>query len=179
MPNITVNTREVHLGVNIDPKDKEPTAQFNYIVELQKLVAQILNELGRISANDHEALEKMKNKYMDASLRNADLQTQLAKANLNISFVSFAVNCTRLFLPNADDKEIVQLISNQSNNLAGMYTAGIQSQMSESSAVSQIKLEEFRMKQSAKQADGNAKQDYLSLLQSVGENQKSASRAGG
>lgn len=179
MPNITVNKREVHLGVNIDPKETVPKVQFNYIIELQKLVAQILNELGRISANDHESLEKMKNKYMDASLRNADLQTQLAKANMNISFVSFAVNCTRLFLPNADDKEIVQLISNQSNNLAGMYTAGIQSQMSESSAESQLELEKYRTKTAAKQSDGNAKQDYMSLLQSVGENQKSASRASG
>jgi hypothetical protein len=178
MPNVTLNTREVHIGVKIGSKDKESKAQFNYIVELQKLVAQILTELGRISANDHESLEKMKSKYMDASLRNADLQTQLAKANMNISFVSFAVNCTRLFLPNADDKEIVQLISNQSNNLAGMYTAGIQSQMSESSAESQLELEKYRTKTASKQSSDGNKQDCMELLRAAGANQTNASRPG-
>ena len=179
MSNLTVNTKTVHLEVIADRKNETPESRFNYITEIQKLVAQILTELGRISAHDHESIEKMKNKFMNASLKNANLQSDLGIVNRNIGIASFAVICARVFMPNVDDKEIVSLISNQTANLGGMYTAGLQSQMSETSAESQLELEKYRTKTAAKQSDGNAKQDYLSLLQSVGENQKSASRAGG
>jgi hypothetical protein len=121
----------------------------------------------------------MKNKFMIASLKSATLQVELGKANRNIGIASFAIICARLFMPNADDKEIIQLISNQAGNLGGMYTSSLQSQMGETSAESQLELEKYRTKTASNQSNGNTKQDYLSLLQSVGENQKSASRAGG
>lgn len=179
MSDLTVNTRNIHIEIETDLKNKKPEERFNYIVEIQKLVAQILAELGRISAHDHESIEKMKNKFMDASIKNANLQTDLGKANKYIGIASFALMSVRLFLPNADDKEIINIISNQAPNLAGMYTSGIQSRMQETSAESQLELEKYRTKTAAKQSDGNAKQDVLALLQAVAENQKSASRAGG
>jgi len=179
MSTITVNRKTIHLDISADLKKKGPEERFNYIVEIQKLVAQILTELGRISANDHESIEKMKHKFMDASLKNAHLQGELGKANRNIGIAAFGVMCIRLFMPNSDDKEIVQIISQQSANLGSMYTSGYQSEMNKASAESQLEIEKYRTKTAAKQSDGNAKQDYLSLLQSVGENQKSASRSGG
>ena len=180
MSDLTVNTRNIHLEIETNNlKNSKPEERFNYIVEIQKLVAQILTELGRISAHDHESIEKMKNKFMDASIKNANLQTDLGKANKYIGIASFALMSVRLFLPNADDKEIINIISNQAPNLAGMYTSGIQSRMQETSAESQLELEKYRTKTAAKQSDGNAKQDVFALLQAVAENQKSASRAGG
>jgi len=179
MSNLTVNRKTIQIDVSPDLKNKSPEERFNYIVEIQKLVAQILTELGRISANDHESIEKMKHKFMDASLKNARLQGELGKVNRNIGIAAFGVMCIRLFMPNPDDKEIIQIISQQSTNLGSMYTSGYQAQMNEASAESQLELEKYRTKTAAKQSDGNAKQEYLSLLQSVGQNQTSASRAGG
>jgi len=179
MTKVSVDNRTVHVNVVVDSKQKEGEERFNYIVEIQKLVAQILTELGRISSHDHESIERMKNKFMDSTLKHAKLQTDYGRVNRNMSIASFAVICVRLFMPNADDKEIVQLLSGQLPTLGGMYTTGLKSQMDECSAESQLELEKYRTKTAAKQSDGNAKQDYMSLLQSVGENQKSASRAGG
>ena len=179
MAEVTVNTRTVHLDVAVDLKNKDDKHRFNYIVEIQKLVAQILTELGRISANDHESIERMKHKYMEASLKNAALQGELGKANRNIGFVAFGVMCARLFMPNADDQAIIGILSNQTEHLAGLYTAGYQSEMQKTSAESQLELEKYRTKTASKQSDGSTRQDYMSLLQAVGENQRSASRAGG
>jgi hypothetical protein len=179
MADVTIHNRGVEIGLSVDLKNKEGENRFNYIVEIQKLVAQILTELGRISANDHESIEKMKNKFMDATLKHAGLQTDYGRVNRNMSIASFAVFSVRLFLPNIDDRELVQILSNQLPSLGGMYTSGLQSQMHKANAEGQLELEKYRTKTAAKQSDGNAKQDYLSLLQSVGENLKSASRANG
>ena len=179
MTNLKINTRTVEVGVNVDSKKVSETEKFNYIVEIQKLVAQILTELGRISENDHESIEKMKHKFLDATLKYAHLQNENGRVNRNMSIASFAVFSVRLFMPNMDDKELVQIISQQLPSLGGMYTSGIQSKMHEANAESQLELEKYRTRTASKQSDGNAKQDYMSLLQSVGENQKSASRPGG
>ncbi len=83
----------------------------------------------------------------------------------------------RLFVPNMDDKEILNIISTQAPSLGGMYTAGIQSQMHTSGAKSQLELEKLRTKTADKQTEGN-KQDYLSLLQSIAQNLITASQGG-
>lgn len=175
MPNLTVNTRTVQLDIKADMKDKTPEERFNYIVEIQKLIRQILTDLGRISTSDHDSLEKMKHRYLNESLKNAGLQTEYGKVNRNISIAAFAIMSVRLFMPNVDDKEILNIISTQAPSLGGMYTAGIQSQMHASNAESQLELEKLRSKTADKQTEGN-KQDYLSLLQSVAQNLVSASQ---
>lgn len=179
MSNLTIHKKVVEAEMSVDFRKENPEISFNYILEVQKLVAQILTELGRISANDHETIEKMKHKFMTATLKHSQLQTDYGRVNRNLGIASFAIISARLFMPNADDKEIVQLLSQQIPSFGGMYTTGLQSQIGEVSAESQLELEKYRTKAAAKQSDGNTKQDMMSLLQSVGENQKSASRSGG
>jgi len=155
----------------------EEVKQFNYITEMQKLVGQIFSQLSRISANDHETIERMKEKYMNATLKSAHLQIDSGRVGRNIGVITFTVFCLRLGFPNGEDKEIVGVISQQIPNLGGMYTSGLQSQMNEKNAEATLEMEKYRTKTQAKVSEGNAKQDYVALLQSVGENQKSASRA--
>lgn len=177
MSNLTVTNSINDVKTNLINAGSEKS--FNYIIELQKLVAQILTELGRISANDHESIERMKNKFMNASLTNAMLQTDFGRVNRNIGIAAFAITCARLVMPNVDDREILNIVSQQAPNLGGMYTSCLQSEMQKVGAESQLELEKYRTKTAAKQSDGSAKQDFIGLLQAVGENLKSASRANG
>ena len=176
MSDLVVNTTVNNTATNRVNVSSESC--FNYVIEMQKLCAQIFNELGRISANDHEAIERMKNKFMNASLTNASLQSDYGRVNRNIGIASFAVISARLFMPNVDDREILNIISQQAPNLGGMYTSGLQSEMQKTSAESQLELEKYRTKTAAKQSDGSVKQDIMGLLQGVLQNQVSASRAG-
>jgi len=175
-----MNSTRTNIELDTKPVTEEETEKrFNYIVEIQKLVAQILTELGKISSSDHESIERMKNKFMDSSLRYAHLQSDYGRVNRNMSIASFAVFSVRLFMPNADDQQITELLSKEFSSLGGMFSTGIKCKMDLASAESQLEMEKYRTKTAQKTSDGNAKQDYLSLLQSVGENLKSASRSGG
>src|SRR3990167_7481539 len=86
-----------------------PNIKFNYIVELQKLVAQILVEMGRISSNDHETIEQMKRRFFTSTFQSADIQTEQGRLQRNMGLLVFAVFCARLGLPNADDKAITEV----------------------------------------------------------------------
>ena len=123
----------------ISPEQEEVV--FNYIIEIQRLVAQIFAELSRISSNDHHAMEKMKQKFMNATLTSAQLQSDYGRIGRNIGVAAF--------------------------------------KRQEADGEASLELEKYRSKTAARQSEGNAKQDCTALLQSVAENQKSASRATG
>ncbi len=176
---LAINNESQSVNANVHGVVGDLPENFNYVIEIQKLVAQILIEQGRMSSNDHDSIEKMKKKYMAATLKYADLQGNFGTANLLSSLGAFALSSTRLFMLNADDREIAKVLAENVPSLFGMYTSGIQAEMHKANAESQLKMEEYRTKTAAKQSDGNAKQDYLSLLHSVLENMKRASQAGG
>ena len=155
----------------------EKETQFNYITEMQKLVAQLLIQNGRIASNDHQSIEKMKQKYLTASIDSAKLQSDYGRIGRNIGLVTFAVFCSRLGFPNTDDKEILQVISQQTQNLGGMWTSGVQSQIQQKTATATLELAKYQSKTAKVQSEGSAKQEYTALLQSLAENLKSASQS--
>ncbi len=155
----------------------EKETQFNYIVEMQKLVAELLIQIGRIASNDHQSIEKMKQKYLTASIDSAQLQTDYGRMGRNIGLVTFAVFCSRLGFPNTDDKEILQVISQQTQNLGGMWTSGVQTQIQQKTATATLELAKFQSKTAKVQSEGSAKQELTALLQSLGDNLKSASQS--
>ena len=152
--------------------------QFNYIVEIQKLVAQVFTELGRIATNSHSAVEDMKQKYLIGTVKVADLMTAQGRLGRNVALITFTVFCLRLGLQNPDDREITNVISQQMPHFCEMLTSGKSSQLETTRAQVMLELEKYKDKTASKQSDGNAKQDYLSLLQAFAELLKSASRAG-
>ncbi|HSX37871.1 MAG TPA: hypothetical protein VLE95_03475 [Chlamydiales bacterium] len=172
---LDLDTNTLYSGMDVI--NQENIQPFNYIFEIQKLVAQLLTAFGKISANDQSAIKTMKDRFTHANLQSTDLQRDYGKVNRNIHLASIALLACGLFFPNADDKQLISLTSTHLPQLGGMSTAMLQAKMSEKTAESQLALEQYRDK-TAKQSGGNAKQEVLSLLQSANEGLKNASRAG-
>ncbi|MBM3184566.1 MAG: hypothetical protein FJZ64_04610 [Chlamydiae bacterium] len=176
MEDITINESTLAMPISIS-SEQEKEVSFNYIIEIQKLVAQIFQKLGDISANDHQALEKMKQRFMNATLTSANLQSDYGRTGRNIGIAAFAIFIVRLGLPNSDDREIMRVISDQVPNVGSMFQMSIQAKRQQADGEASLELEKYRSKTASRQSEGNAKQDCIALLQAVAENQKSASRS--
>ncbi|MBI5272843.1 MAG: hypothetical protein HY861_02535 [Chlamydiia bacterium] len=149
---------------------------FNYIIDLQKLVAQIFLQLQRVSVNDSQSIEKMKRSYFNATLKSADLQKDYGRKNLWIGTGSFALSFAMFGFPNAEDRGFLKMAADQTPHFFGLATAGIQSRKDIETATATLEIEMYRSKTNEKSSEGSTKQDFLALLQALAESLKSASR---
>ena len=152
---------------------------FNYVAQMPKLAAQIRSAFQRVASSFSSDVitTKVAENITKNSLQYAHLQVKYGKSLVNWSSLKVAASFLRFLFPNADDRKILELLSDQMSNVGGMFQTKMQSQMYEKDKESQIVFEEYRSKMAAKQSEESASQGLLSLVQAAGENVKSASRA--
>lgn len=156
---------------SIEPK------QFHYIIEVQKLVAQILAQLSRANQTDHQQIEKMKRSYEQLISKAGDEQRSSAQYALYSALTACATSFLQFGMPNQNDQQFLNVLSKDLiPQFGGMITTPhqVKGQMSREEAM--LKLEEYRNKTAARQSEGNSKQDFLAVLNAAEELKRAASR---
>lgn len=155
-----------------------PVAEPNYLIKVRILVAQMLEQLNRISEKDRDQVQEMKKKYKEATQEVADQTRALGWNELKFSALTLVSSLTNL-IPNEVDRNILGTLGKDvMPKIGGVFSSNIQSSMKKADAMANLVLQEYSAKTSKSGSDASSKQEIIRLLDEVLQSLKSAARSG-
>lgn len=170
---------EVQAVTQKSPEEKCIEPQESFLRTLAKTVAQIYTMFSEIAQNDRAEIVRLECNYKIHSFQSADLMRSLGKIGFASACLSMIVFAASMGMSNVNNQKFVQLASEKVPMLTKMFESQREGTIKSQDAISQLEYAQMQDKHNKAQSEGNAKEQFASVLQAEIQRLRSAATANG
>lgn len=155
---------------------KNSLDEVSFVLRIQNLVLQILQQLARTAEHDRSLSKEWKSVYKQTSQEAAELTKKIGGAAPWIAVAGLAISLCSGLTADPGRQKLIQSLAEQGPNSVGQfYTSRLQCKQAEEQAKSSLTLQEIQSKSQKASAEASSKGEILQLLHAALESLRKAS----